>query len=283
METDSGHGKHPTTDEKRSLISRHERRRRLADLVGHGIVLLCSLGLITFISYDTFSNVALLTDRTYMWFQFVVCLVFMADFFLSLGMSDNKNHYFLTHIFFLLISIPYLNIIDILNLRMNFEEMYYLSFIPLVRGAYSLAMVVGYVSSNRAVSIVASYAIILLSIIYFASLIFYKEEIDINSDVNDYSDALWWACMNVTTLGCYINPLSHAGKICAVILATSGMMMLPLFTVMVTDMVKKYNRGQQIRQTKIKELIVEKKARVSDREPPRKARTTGDGQSGPPQ
>lgn len=228
-----------------------ERAKRIVSFVAHTVVLVLSLGLIVFISYDTFANIPLLTDRTYMWFQFIVCILFLTDFFISLGMSPDKRHYAATHWFFLLISIPYLNIIDMFNLELSQEAMYYLGFVPLVRGAYSLAMVVGYISSNRATSIVSSYGIILASIIYFAALIFYRQEKVINSDVTTFWDALWWACMNVTTIGCDINPMSVAGKVCAVVLASSGMLMLPLFTVMVTDMVKKYNEQQQRRRSEI--------------------------------
>lgn len=229
----------------------YERAKRIVQLLAHAIVLVLSLGLIVFISYDTFADIPLLSDRTYMWFQFIVCILFLGDFFLSLAMSPDKRHYAATHWFFLLISIPYLNIIDMFDLQLSQEAMYYLGFVPLVRGAYSLAMVVGYISSNRATSIVSSYAIILASIIYFAALIFFRQEKVINSDVTTFWDALWWACMNVTTIGCDINPMSVAGKICAVVLAGSGMLMLPLFTVMVTDMVKKYNEQQQQRRNEI--------------------------------
>lgn len=217
------------------------RRARLAAGVAHWIVLLLSLGLIVFISYDTFTGVPFLSNHVYMTFQFWVCIVFLADFFLELMLSVDKKHYLLTHAFFLLISIPYLNILPFTHIAMTEQSMYFIRFIPLVRGAYSLALVVGYLSSNRATNILTSYAAILAAIIYFSSLIFYEQEMPVNSDVNDYWSALWWAFMNVTTIGCYINPMTVAGKICGVVLAGSGMLMLPLFTVFVTSMVKNYN------------------------------------------
>ena len=230
-----------------TVSGNNRQTMRIVTLFTHAVVLILSLGLIVFISYDTFENIPLLADRTYMWFQFFVCIVFLSDFFLSLGMSGDRRRYAANHWFFFLISIPYLNIIDMADIQMSSEMMYYIGFVPLVRGAYSLAMVVGYISSNRAKSIVASYATILVSIVYFAALIFYRQEAPVNSDVTDFWDALWWACMNVTTIGCYINPMSQAGKVCAVCLAGSGMLMLPLFTVMVSDMVKKYNDAQRVR------------------------------------
>lgn len=220
------------------------RLRRIANDFCHGSVLLLSLALIVFISYDTFAGIHFLDDRVYMTFQFWVCFAFLFDFFFELYLSDNRRHYISTHWFFFLISIPYLNLIHVGEWNLSAEAIYYLSFVPLVRGAYSLAMVAGYISANKATSLVVSYAAILMSIIYFASLIFYRQEYPVNSDVDSFWDALWWAGMNVTTIGCNINPLTPAGKICGVILAASGMMMLPLLTSMVVNWVKNFNESQ---------------------------------------
>lgn len=228
-------------------LSQDVRLQRIVGGVAHAVVLVLSLALIVFISYDTFADIPFLSNRRYMTFQFWVCVVFMADFFVELAVSTDKKRYLRGHLLFFLISIPYLNIINGTTLQHTLgpQEMYFIRFIPLVRGAYSLAMVVGYFSSNRAVNILSSYAAILMSIIYFASLIFFEQERPVNSDVSTYWDALWWAFMNVTTIGCYINPMTVAGKVCGVVLAGCGMMMLPLFTVYVTTLVKDYNARQR--------------------------------------
>lgn len=238
----------PTADDK----LRYERRLRLTriiDGVAHAVVIVLSLALITFISYDTFANIPFLNSRLYMTFQFWVCVVFMADFVLELILSNDKRHYLLTHFFFFLISIPYLNIIILTDIQLGEQALYFIRFIPLVRGAYSLAMVVGYLSSNRALSLLSSYVAILASIIYFASLIFYEQEKPVNADVNTYWDALWWASMDVTTLGCYIEPMTVAGKLLGSLLAICGMLMLPLFTVFISSKVKAYNERNRQRQS----------------------------------
>lgn len=243
-------------------ILRHLHSRKVLAAVSHTVVLVLSLALIAFISYDTFEGIHFLDDRVYMTFQFWVCVVFLIDFFLELFLSESKGHYLLTHWFFFVISIPYLNLIDVGQWNLTPEVTYYLSFVPLVRGAYSLAMVAGYISANRATSLVASYAAILVSIVYFASLIFYRQEGTINSDVTNYWDALWWACMNVTTIGCYINPMTPAGMVCGVVLAGSGMLMLPLFTAMVVNLVKAYNDKERRRLAEFNHsLVAEIKAR----------------------
>ena len=43
--------------------------------------------------------------------------------------------------------------------------------------------------------------------------------------------------MNMSTVGCNISPVTVSGKIVAVILPVSGMVIFPLFTVYLTDYV----------------------------------------------
>ncbi len=74
-------------------------------------------------------------------------------------------------------------------------------------------------------------------ITYFASLIFFEREHPVNSMVTNYWDAFWWGCMQVTTLGCSIYPLTVAGKILCVVLSLMGMIMFPLFTVYMTNLI----------------------------------------------
>lgn len=222
------------------------RRQHILLTVGHFAVMLLSLGLIVFISVDTFKDIPFLNNKVYMTFQFWVCIIFMLDFFLGLFLSSDRRGYFKRQWLFLLISIPYLNIISVFHIDFEATTLYYIRFIPLFRGAYALMIVVGYFSSNRALSLIAQYAVLLLSVIYFSSLIFYYVEKDINSDVNTYWDALYWAFMNMDTVGSYISAVSVIGKILSIILAVSGMMMLPLFTVYVTSRVKEYNDRREM-------------------------------------
>lgn len=228
-------------DRIHAKVSPDFRRRRILLTSAHLIVLALSIAIIVFISYDTFKNIPFLENETYMTFQFWVCIIFLAEFFLELFLTDNRRQFMRYHWFFLLISIPYLNMIAMLDLQFDPQTLYYIRFIPLIRGAYAMAMVVGYFSSDKAISVIAQYAVILISIIYFSSLIFYYVEKDINSDVDTYWDSLYWACMNVDTVGSYINAVSVVGKILSIILALSGMMMLPLFTVYITAKVQQYN------------------------------------------
>ncbi|MDE6512215.1 MAG: potassium channel family protein [Muribaculaceae bacterium] len=201
------------------------------------VVLILSAALISWISYDTFKRINFLENHTYMTFQFWVCMVFILDFFIGLFYAPRKWAYFKGRLLFLILSIPVLNIVNMYNITLSPDMLYFARFIPLARGALALAIVVSYVSTNAVTSLFASYITIMLFIAYFCSLIFYQREAGVNPDVNSYWTALWWTMMNLSTVGCSISPVTVAGKIVAVILPISGMIIFPLFTVYLTDYV----------------------------------------------
>ena len=201
------------------------------------IVLILSAGLISWISYDTFERIDFLQNHAYMKFQYWVCMVFILDFFIGLYYAKRKWSYFKGRLLFLILSIPVLNMVNMLHITLSPDMLYFARFIPLARGALALAIVVSYVSTNAVTSLFASYITIMLFIAYFCSLIFYQREAGVNPDVNSYWTALWWTMMNLSTVGCAISPVTVAGKIVAVILPISGMIIFPLFTVYLTDYV----------------------------------------------
>lgn len=201
------------------------------------VVLILSVLLIVWISIDTFKRVNFLNNHAYMTFQFWVCVVFVVDFFIGLYYAERKGRYFRHRFVFLLLSIPYLNIINQMDIHLSHDALYFVRFIPLARGALALSIVISYVSSNAVTSLFMSYLSIMILVGYFCSLIFYEREAGVNPEVNSYWTALWWSAMNMSTVGCYINPVTVSGKIVAVILPVSGMIIFPLFTVYLTDYV----------------------------------------------
>ena len=50
---------------------------------------------------------------------------------------------------------------------------------------------------------------------------------------------LWWAYMDVTTVGSNIIAVTPTGRVLSVLLAALGMMMFPIFTVYVTSLVER--------------------------------------------
>lgn len=219
-----------------------DRLRRIVLNSLHGIVLVLSVLLIVYISIDTFEDVQFLENKNYMTFQFWVCVVFILDFFIELLFAPDKWRYVRHRWVFLALSIPYLNLLPFMTFDISADALFFLRFIPLARGALALSIVMGYVSSNAVSSLFASYIVIMLMVTYFCSLIFFQREHGVNPQVNTYWTALWWAGMNMATVGCDVNPVTVAGKIVAVILPISGMVIFPLFTVYLTNYVQRIAR-----------------------------------------
>jgi len=209
------------------------------------VVLVLSVILIVWISVDTFEKTDFLRNHHYMTFQFWVCMVFIADFVIEMWCSADRMRTLRRRFFFLLLSIPYLNIISIAQIHLSAEALYFVRFIPLMRGALAMSIVTGYLSKNAVSSLFLSYITIVILVAYYCSLIFFQSEYGINPQVHDYSDALWWTAMNLTTVGCDITPVTLSGKIIAVVLPIVGMIMFPLFTVYLTDYVTRNSRRHE--------------------------------------
>lgn len=209
------------------------------------MVMILSAAMIVWISIDTFEKRDLLLDYDYMTFQFWVCIVFILDFIVEVVSSEDKKRTFKSRLFFLLLSIPYLNIVNQLDLHLSADALYFIRFIPLARGALAMAIVVGYLSSNAVSSLFIRYLTIMLMTAYFCSLIFFQREYGVNPDVKNYGDALWFSFMNLVTVGCNISPVTVAGKIVAVILPITGMIIFPLFTVYLTDYVTRNSKSNK--------------------------------------
>lgn len=209
--------------------------------VFHVIILVLSLFLVISISIDTFNNIPFQIESSYLKVQLWICMFFMFDFFLELILSKKKFQYLKVHFLFFIISIPYLNIIDYYHIELSAEIKYFVRFIPLVRGGYALAIIVGRFTKSKVTSLLISYSTMLLATVYFSSLLFFSIEKEINASLTNYSDSLWWAFMNVTTVGSNIYAVTVVGKILSVLLAALGMMMFPIFTVYITSVVQKVN------------------------------------------
>ena len=210
----------------------------------HLIILALSLFLVISISIDTFNDIPFQTEKSYLKVQLWICLFFLFDFFLELFLSKNKGKYLKNHILFFIISIPYLNLIDYYHVVLSEEVKYFVRFIPLVRGGYALAIIVGRFTKSKVTSLFVSYLTMLLATVYFSSLLFFTVEKSLNPALKDYSDSLWWAFMNVTTVGSNIYAVTLVGKILSILLAALGMMMFPIFTVYITSVFQKVNNKQ---------------------------------------
>lgn len=211
------------------------------------LVVFGSLAIIASLSYDILTVGRYRPDSPMtLGIQLVVCSIFILDFIVRWILSTQKGRFFLRNIILLLFSIPYLNIVHYAHWNVPHEVHYLLGFVPLLRGGYGLVMIVRWFTRRSATSLMVSYLSILAAVTYFNSLIFFVAEKGINPEVKGYGDALWWACMNMTTVGSNIIAVTTVGRILSVFMSAAGMMMLPIFTVYITDrVVHSRSRGSQ--------------------------------------
>lgn len=205
----------------------------------HILILVLSIFLVVRISIDTFNNEAFYLEPKFIHFQFWICVVFLFDFFVEFFLSKNKWKYIRDRFIFFLVSIPYNSIISFYGWTFSSQITYALHYIPLIRGGYAMSIVVSWFTYNRATGLFISYLATLIFTIYFASLAFYVFEHNVNPTVKNYDDALWWAAMDATTVGSNIEAITPVGRILSVLLAALGMMMFPIFTVYVTNLLTK--------------------------------------------
>lgn len=223
-------------------ITLSTRKRRLLYSLLHVAVLLLSIFLVLSISIDTFHNIDFWKQPRFLRTQFWICVIFMIDFFVELALAERKRHYLLTHFVFFIVSVPYLWIFAKLGLSFSPQATYLLQYIPLVRGGYAMAIVIGWFSYNRATGLFFTYLFTLIATVYFASLVFYMFEHTVNKLVPDYTAALWWASMDVTTVGSNIEAVTPVGRVLSVLLAALGMMMFPIFTVYITNIINRHHK-----------------------------------------
>ena len=221
------------------------RQARTVHVCFHILMLLLSVFLIISISMDTFRDIELYDSPRFVRLQTGICAFFMLDFFVELLYARRRWRYVATHFFFFLVSIPYLYIIYRLHIRLTPEVAYLVQYIPLVRGGYALAVVVGWFTYNKVTGIFVTYLVTLLATVYFGSLVFYMFESPTNPDVFTYQDALYWACMDTTTVGSDIYAITDEGRVVSVVLAALGMMMFPIFTVYITSVISNKRQGRE--------------------------------------
>lgn len=207
------------------------------------VVLILSVILVVNISVDTLQNIPFYTQPEFMKVQFWICICFLVIFFIELSIAKNKKRFFTRHFIFLLVAIPYHAIFSAIGWTSSPEVSYIFRFVPLIRGAYALAIIAGWFTKTRITGLFVAYLMILFTCIYFGSLAFYFTEFNMNPLVKSYADAIWWAFMDATTVGSNIIAVTPTGKVLSVMLAAVGMMMFPIFTVYITNLVERKNKN----------------------------------------
>lgn len=205
------------------------------------LTLIAGIAIIISLSIDILRSGKYTLDEGYMEIQFAACIIFMIDFFVRLACAPDKLRYWATNWFMLLISIPYLNIMQWVGAEPGKDMYLTLKSLPMIRGLWAMWLIIGWTATYKTSGLLLSYLLTVCGFTYFAALIFYAYEIGINPHLASFGDGLWWAWMGVTTVGAAIFPVTAIGKVLAVALPGLGMMMFPVFTVYLVSSLKKKN------------------------------------------
>jgi hypothetical protein len=124
------------------------------------------------------------------------------------------------------------------DVELDPEMEFLFRFIPLIRGYIAFTIIAYWLLRDLTAGLLITYIVVLFSFIYYCSLIFYVLEVDSNPMLHSFWDSLWYSCMTATTAGCSIQAVTAIGKVISVLLALAGMMLLPVFTVYLTNIIR---------------------------------------------
>ena len=199
------------------------------------IAMFSSIGVLVLLSIEILKGPNYIPQHIYLNIQLMICIVLLIDFCYLFYLAPNKWKYFMGHFILLLVSIPYYNLVNWFDISITPLQSVLLRAIVFIRGGYGLIIMINWFTKNKVANMMITYLIMLVAMAYFGSLIFYSIEKGVNPMLKNFEDAAWWACMDVTTVGCAIEPVTLSGRILAVILAVMGMSMFPILTVYITN------------------------------------------------
>ena len=212
--------------------------KQSVQLALHLSAFVLSLLLVISISIDTFAGTPFYNDTNYLDLQFWICILLIILFSIEVYNAEHSWQYFGNHFLFLLLIIPYLTLFDWFDVTLSSEMEFLFRFIPLIRGYIAFTIIAYGQLRDPTAGLLITYIVILFSYIYYSSLIFYVLEANVNPMVHNFWDCLWYSCMTATTAGCSIQAVTTVGKVISVLLSLSGMMLLPVFTVYLTDIIR---------------------------------------------
>ena len=96
--------------------------------------------------------------------------LFMADLALEFIYSKRKTRYIITYFLLFIACIPYGTILPKLGITLPRDIGYFVSFMPLIRSCYALAIVVSWFAVQTSSKMFLTYVIILFSGLYLGSL-----------------------------------------------------------------------------------------------------------------
>lgn len=191
---------------------------------------IAGLVLLAAISWEIIAGDHIHFSRTYLTIQLSVCILFLCDFFVRWAAATRKGRFLARNIIFFLISVPYLNILLWSGAELPRYWAMLIGIMPLMRAFLALYVVVKWLVDNRIRKLFTAYIFTVVVFTYISALVFYDYEVLVNDKLHGFGNALWWAWMNVTTVGAELFAVTAIGKVITILLPSLGMMMFPIFT-----------------------------------------------------
>lgn len=198
------------------------------------------------VAFSLSSETILLIERI----DSAICLIFIGDFFIRLYKADSKLSFLKWGWIDFVSSIP---MIDVLRWGRLARV---IRILRILRAFRSTKVLFNYLFRNRAKGTFATVALISVVMVLFSSIAILNLENEPESNIKTPSDALWWAFTTITTVGYGDRfPVTHEGRVIAVILMTAGVGLFGTFTAYVASYFVDAEREKE--HSELQELIEE--------------------------
>ena len=150
--------------------------------------------------------------------DYIISGIFLLDFFYFFFVTKEKVKYIKSNYIDFLSSLPMIPFIKILRVTKLFK------IFKILRGFKEFKPFLEWLMERKVIGILLSYTIILLIVVFYSSLIFFKFEVTENQNVHSLFDSFWWAFTTLTSVGYGdIYPITVMGRIVAMFLTITGM------------------------------------------------------------
>lgn len=208
------------------------------------LTLLASIFLLASLSVEIiYSRELAPFSALYQQVMFVICIIFIVDFFALMFSSEHRWRFLYRNFVVLVLSVPYHTIATWAGLQLGHTTSMILSGVVMLRSIMALYITLRWLIVRRATRLLWAYIATVTLCTYLAALLFYEYEAPVNSSVAGFSDALWWAGMNLTTVGAEIFPVTAIGKLICVMLPVLGTAIFPVLTVYITSLYGRYSHS----------------------------------------